>query len=240
MFLSIVIPAWNEAALLPKTLETLRHACAGFTAMGRSWEIIVCDNNSTDATAAIARAAGAQVIFEPVNQISRARNTGASAASGEWLLFLDADSLPSPELMDELHAAISDRKTLYGGCAMEMDVQAIGVSAVLTTWHALARLMSWAAGSFLYVRRSAFTGSGGFSTALFAGEELELSARLRTLAKTQGRRFVFIKSPRLLTSGRKLRNYSAWQHCRVLWRIIRTGGRSLRDKKDCGLWYEGR
>ena len=90
MHLSIVIPAWNEEKLLPATLQALHSACASFSAAGISWEVIVCDNNSTDRTAEVARASGASVVFEPVNQISRARNTGAAAASGSWLLFLDA------------------------------------------------------------------------------------------------------------------------------------------------------
>jgi glycosyltransferase involved in cell wall biosynthesis len=40
--------------------------------------VIVVDNNSTDATAELARRGGARVVFEPVNQIARARNAGAA------------------------------------------------------------------------------------------------------------------------------------------------------------------
>jgi glycosyltransferase involved in cell wall biosynthesis len=64
---SIVLPAYNEAALLPATLVQLREAMAEAPLAG---EVVVCDNNSTDATAELARAAGARVAFEPVNQIS--------------------------------------------------------------------------------------------------------------------------------------------------------------------------
>jgi len=46
------------------------------------------------------------VVFEPHNQISRARNRGAAAATGQWLLFVDADSTPSPELLADLREAI--------------------------------------------------------------------------------------------------------------------------------------
>ena len=55
-------------------------------------QLIVVDNNSSDATAQIARDHGATVVYEPVNQIARARNRGAEAAEGEALIFLDADS----------------------------------------------------------------------------------------------------------------------------------------------------
>ena len=70
------------------------HAAA-FTARGWTTELIVCDNNSSDATPAIAAAAGARVVFEPVNQIGRARNAAAAAATGDWLVFVDADSHPT-------------------------------------------------------------------------------------------------------------------------------------------------
>ena len=42
------------------------------------------------------------MVFEPVNQIARARNTGAAAATGDWLVFIDADSHPSAELFAEV------------------------------------------------------------------------------------------------------------------------------------------
>src|SRR5438045_148531 len=95
---TIVIPAYNEERLLPLTLSSIQEANRAFHE--RSWqtELIVCDNNSNDQTSGIARAAGALVVFEPHNHIARARNRGAAAATGDWLLFIDADSRPSVEL----------------------------------------------------------------------------------------------------------------------------------------------
>jgi len=100
--ISIIIPAFNEERLLGRTLENINGLRPVFTRAGIETELIVCDNNSTDRTAEIARAAGAAVVFEPENQIARARNRGASEASGEWLLFIDADSHPSAELFAEV------------------------------------------------------------------------------------------------------------------------------------------
>ena len=100
--LSVVVPAFNEEKVLPRSLAAIRTALAAFD----DAELIVCDNNSTDRTAAIAREAGAQVVFEHVNQISRARNAGARAARGDWLLFVDADSYPSRELFLDLAQVI--------------------------------------------------------------------------------------------------------------------------------------
>jgi glycosyltransferase involved in cell wall biosynthesis len=106
---SIVVPAFNEEKLLAATLASIREAAGGLDA-----ELIVCDNNSTDRTAEIARQAGAKVVFEPVNQISRARNAGAAAASGDWLVFVDADSFPDRDLFAELSQAMASGRYVGG------------------------------------------------------------------------------------------------------------------------------
>ncbi len=102
MKISIIIPAFNEERLLGGTLAQVKSAMDVFTRRRWESELIVCDNNSTDHTAEIARAAGATVVFEPENQIARARNSGAAAAAGDWLIFVDADSQPSAELFADV------------------------------------------------------------------------------------------------------------------------------------------
>src|SRR5277367_5421597 len=99
----------------------MRKAMAVFAAKGWTSELIVCDNNSTDRTAELARAAGATVVFEPINQIARARNKGAEAATGDWLVFVDADSHPSKELFADVAGAVASGKFLYGGCTIRFD-----------------------------------------------------------------------------------------------------------------------
>ena len=89
--ISVIVPAFNEEKLIAETLRRIQAARSAFASLGWESEIVVCDNNSTDRTAELARAEGATVVFEPVNQIARARNTGASAATGDWFLFVDAD-----------------------------------------------------------------------------------------------------------------------------------------------------
>src|SRR5256884_4138853 len=106
MKISVIVPAFNEEKFIARSLRKIKAASDALSALGWESEIIVCDNNSTDRTAEKARAAGATVVFEPVNQISRARNKGAAAAGGDWLVFVDADSYPSRELFADLAAAI--------------------------------------------------------------------------------------------------------------------------------------
>ena len=126
MKISIVVPAFNEERLLGQSLTQIKASARAFEPLGWETELIVCDNNSTDQTAQIAREAGATVVFEPVNQIARARNCGAAAATGNWLIFVDADSHPSAELFADVAAQITSGKCLAGGATVKLDAPQIG------------------------------------------------------------------------------------------------------------------
>ena len=112
--------------------------------------MIVCDNNSTDRTAQAAREAGARVVFEPVNQISRARNAGARVASGDWLLFIDADSYLHPATLADLLRATRHKRCAGGGCVVGLDEAPLAAHAFVGLWNLLSRAQRWAAGSFVF------------------------------------------------------------------------------------------
>ena len=124
--ISIIVPAFNEEKFIARSLRKIKAATDAFSSLDWESEIIVCDNNSTDRTAEKARAADARVVFEPMNQISRARNKGASAATGDWLVFVDADSYPSRELFADLAVAIQSGRCLGGGAVVKMTARLDG------------------------------------------------------------------------------------------------------------------
>ena len=235
MKLSVVVPAFNEERLIAGTLGHVEAGLAVFEGRGWASELIVCDNNSTDRTAEIARAAGARVVFEPVNQIARARNTGARAASGDWLIFVDADSSPSPQLFEDVLGAIESGKYVGGGCTVAMPGARLVVRTWVGVWNALSRVGRWAAGAFLFCEASAFRAIGGFSEQLFASEEIDLSRRLKRLG-----RFVILRRHPLITSGRKTELYGWREHAQFLLRWLLSGGRNLRRREGCWIWYDGR
>jgi glycosyltransferase involved in cell wall biosynthesis len=206
-----------------------------FERRGWSSELIVCDNNSTDRTAEIARAAGARVVFEPVNQIARARNMGAAQASGDWLLFVDADSSPTAALFQDVLEVIDEGKALGGGSTVVLHGAPLALLVWVAAWNALSRTMKWAAGSFIFCEAAAFRGVRGFSEELYAAEEIDLSRRL----KRRGR-VVFLHRHPLLTSGRKAELYSWREHLSFLWRMLIAGRRTLRSRAACSVWYDGR
>jgi glycosyltransferase involved in cell wall biosynthesis len=241
MRVSVVLPAFNEEKLLPAALAAVREAASAFTARGWAWECVVCDNNSTDGTAAVARAAGATVVFEPVNQIGRARDAGARVATGEWLVFIDADSTPSAELFASVASRIAEGRALGGGSTVELEPGTPRYARfVCGLWNLWSRLAGWAAGSCVWVEAEAFRAAGGFGTEYYAGEEVFLSRRLKTLARRSGRRFVILADHPLRTSSRKLKLYTLTEAGRFFFRMLFTAGRAAKRPEHCGIWYDGR
>src|SRR6266851_5669131 len=150
MRISIVVPAFNEERLFADSLRSMRCAMEAFAERGWPAELIVCDNNSDDRTAELAQAAGARVVFEPVNQIARARNKGAEAASGDWLLFIDADSHPQPELLADVVAAIESGRYLAGGSSVRLDASPLVGRLLVSGWNLLSRCTKLLAGSLIF------------------------------------------------------------------------------------------
>ena len=240
MKISVVVPAFNEEKFIARALRKIRAATDAFSALGWESEIIVCDNNSTDRTAEIAKGAGAQVVFEPVNQIGRARNAGAARARGDWIFFVDADSYPSVELFLDAADSLGSGRCLAGGSTVRYEDPHPSVALLTGVWNAVSRINKWAAGSFIFCEAAAFRETGGFSEELYAGEEIDLFRRLKRLARRDRRTVVILHRHPLRTSDRKLRLYG-WRD--FFWFMVKTivsRGRTLRSRQDCFAWYDGR
>ena len=240
MKISVVVPAFNEEKLLGESLRSIRAAMTAFAALSWNSELIVCDNNSSDRTAESARAAGAMVVFEPVNQISRARNCGAAAATGDWLIFVDADSCPSRELFAAVAAQIQSGKCVGGGATVILDQPHGWFARATLLWNCVSRLRRWAAGSFIFCEAAVFRQMGGFSQELFVSEEIEFSQRLKKLARETKRNVVILHRHPLKTSARKLFLYRKRDYAWFLWRTILGRGQTLKNRAACTPWYDGR
>jgi glycosyltransferase involved in cell wall biosynthesis len=96
--LSACVIARNEEQSLPDCLASVAFC----------QEIVLVDSGSTDATVAIARAAGARVVEQPWLGFAAQRNVALDHASGDWVLEIDADERVSPELREELERFLAD------------------------------------------------------------------------------------------------------------------------------------
>ncbi len=240
MHLSIVIPAFNEARLIERCLQSISTSFVANLASGFTSEIIVVDNNSTDNTAILASQAGAQVVFEPINQIGRARNTGAALATGDWLLFLDADSVLNPGLLADILQAIENGNNVGCGCTLRMQGIPWWANSILQLWMGASMLFRWASGAMLVCRSDAFRDVGGFTEEIYVAEEIRLSKQLKRWGRQRGLHFTILTQHPLETSARKVALYSAQEIASQILRVMLHPRRTLQDKKQLSVWYDGR
>jgi lipopolysaccharide/colanic/teichoic acid biosynthesis glycosyltransferase/GT2 family glycosyltransferase len=189
---SVVIPAYNAADLLPECLIAL----AAQDMPRNSYELIVVDDGSTDSTAELGRIHGAQVISQPNAGPAAARNQGAAAAQGELLLFTDADCAPTPGWISALTAPFTDPHVAGAKGAYLTHQQ--GITPRFTQLEYEERYDRMAGlESIDFVdtysaayRRDVFLANGGFDTIFPTAsvEDQELSFRLAE----KGYRLVFV------------------------------------------------
>ncbi|SIT73060.1 Glycosyltransferase involved in cell wall bisynthesis [Ectothiorhodosinus mongolicus] len=231
---SVIIPAWNEAGWIEKSLEAVFAACH---AQPESFEVIVVDNNSSDDTAELARAAGAKVVFEPHQQIARARNAGAQAAQGQWLIFVDADTWPEAALIRATLDQLASGAVSGGGAQVDFDDLPLAIYRLgLRLWNFASYYGGVAAGCYLFCQAAALKEIGGFSEKVYAGEEAFFSRGIRRWGKARGLKFHIIRSPKVLTSGRKTQWFAPWQHVMVALTVLLMPF-VIRSKRLSWFWY---
>jgi len=238
--ISVVIPAYNEAAYIKSTILAAQTAAVEY---GGPVEFIVVDNNSSDNTADIARSLGVTVVFEPVNQIARARNAGAAAASGELLVFVDADTCLEGDILTKVATNLASGKCIGGGAWVDSDSG--GYSRFLFNYlvNIALSLKNVSVGPFLYCEREAFLKSGGFDLELYAAEEFELAEQMKAEGRKVNKKWKIIKRGRrhrIITSSRRFGRFGGlemvFSNIHLLWK----GSQKLRKKDQCSFWYEAR
>ena len=187
--LSVIIPARNEEGNLPECLATLLAQDDEFFALGRDWELIVVDDESTDRTREVAVEAAvghpAMILMEapPLELKGNGRAftgktnacwAGAQRATGRWLLFTDADTLHEPgDLVRAMHEAEKHHVALLSYSPLQL-VQGFWQRALMPLVFSElasvyppaqvndpAKQVAAANGQFLMVEREAYFAVGG-------------------------------------------------------------------------------
>jgi glycosyltransferase involved in cell wall biosynthesis len=162
-------------------------------------ECIVVDDGSTDGSAELARRFdGVQVLRSGGRGTAAARNTGARAARGELLAFLDADDRWLPHRIAVMHAAMRGGDARWSLCASRVVGERSPMGSVLRLRPMAPRiedLLAWTGtvvplGSNLLIERTLFDALGGFNAEIRHVEDWELLVRL-----AERDRFVYIDEP---------------------------------------------
>ena len=176
MRFSVVIPTYNRATILPRAIHSVLDQT--YTDV----EVVVVDDGSTDGTREVVAAiddARVTYLAQPNRGVSAARNTGAGAATGEFIVFLDSDDVLLPDAVQRYSTMTADNDVVVGAV--------IKVSADLLRWRTVtpdrAGVQATAftpllAGGFA-IRRSRFRACGGYDDDLRYSENTDLAWRLR-------------------------------------------------------------
>jgi glycosyltransferase involved in cell wall biosynthesis len=227
--ISIIVPAHNEEACLGRTLQAIHESAH---VVGQPCEVIVVDDASTDATAEVAIQYQARVVSVNHRQIAATRNSGARAAGGEYLFFVDADTIINGRVVaSALHKM--DKGAAGGGATVRFEDNVPLYSRLLLLWfNFFMRLLSMSGGAFMFCTRKAFDGVGGFDERLFGAEDAAMSWAL----KREGR-FVVLWD-RVLTSGRRARGTSGLQMVGALIRMAFFPKLLTNRSSVHKVWYE--
>ncbi len=200
--ISVIIPALNEE-------NYIRHAIEGLSAQTfRNFETIVVDGGSKDKTIKLAEK-HAKIIIQKKPGAAVARNSGARAAKGRLLLFLDADTRPSPGLLETYRKVFKEDDVVAAtGPVLPLEKARATVAAgyffVSMVFVKASILLSrpCIVGSNFAVRKDSFMKAKGFNSKMITYEDWDLSLRL----KKKGR-IKFVDKAEVKTSVRRI---NAW------------------------------
>lgn len=201
--ISLIVPAYNEEDYLPACLDAIMSNVAG-----EALEIIVIDNNSTDRTRQIIEGyPGVTYVFEPHKGITRARQCGFQAASGEIIAYVDADTQPPAGWITQIREQFAARESLacLSGPYSFYDLGRAR-NGISRAWFIAARPLYKLTGYMMVggnfaIRRDVLEKMGGFDRTIeFYGEDVDIGKRARSHGKV-------LFSPRFVmpTSGRRMR-----------------------------------
>ena len=191
--LSVVVPTLDSAADLPATLQALEEG------RGLLREVLVADGGSNDDTASVATSLGAKVIEAPRGRGPQLA-AGGTAAVGDWLLFLHADSRLQPGWSGEVSAFMSEPRNRERAAAFRLALDDADPRA-----RRIERLAGWRARRLglpygdqgLLIARAFYESLGGFRP-LPLMEDVELVRRI-------GRRRLVLLEGRIVTSAARYR-----------------------------------
>ncbi len=228
-YLSVIVPARNEEALIEGTVRAAAVAADVLRASsGLCTEILVVDNASVDDTAERAAACGrARLVRCDRLGAARARNAGAARAEGQVLVFVDADTRLEPDAL-EVVAGEARRGALAGICRLGTFDGGLRAALWWGFWNGVRHLplpRAKAMPAFMFCTREAFDRFGPFDASVAIGEEWPILARVY---REERSRFVHTHRVLARTSSRRMETqpfgYSA-NFLKYVWAVLHRTGR---------------
>ncbi len=239
--LSLVIPAFNEAVLLPRLLDTVDAARGRYRHGPDAIEVIVADNASTDQTSSIGAARGCLVAGVEKRMIGAARNGGAALASTPLLCFVDADMQVHPDTFNAIELALADPRIVGGATGVTMERWSAGIAltyAMLVPFVWLTRMDT----GVVFCRREDFALVGGYDEDRHFAEDVDFLWKLTQLGWSRRQRLTRLRPFKAIASTRKFDRHGDWHYFGMMPRLVagtlRRGASGSRAARR--YWYEDR
>jgi glycosyltransferase involved in cell wall biosynthesis len=213
LFFSIIIPAHNEAEGIANTLDHLRKQ----EYPAERFEVLVVENGSSDGTFEIAKKSeGANIrILQSGTGVSRAKNAGIDHLSerGDWVIFLDADTVPEPQFLQELNTFLSKPNRYSVGTVSLLPDPDTRKARLWFRFYDYGHVLTKASYSISIVRRSVFP-PVRFNEALVTGEDLNVIRQALVFGN-----FFFMWTGSVRTSTRRF-DREGWWRTLFYWTIV--------------------
>lgn len=225
--ISLVIPAYNEARLLPRLLDSVDIARERLATSGATVEVIVADNVSTDTTAQVAADRGCRVVTVTTRTIAAVRNGGAQAATGEILAFVDADSRVHPDTFLAIDHVLQSDRVVGGSTGCTMERWSLGLAVTFAVMLPALWLTGLDTG-VVFCRRPDFERLDGYDESYAAAEDVIWLWKLKRDGATRRQRLVRLRHAKVVASARKFDEHGDWHYFRFVVaapRFFLSGGR---------------
>lgn len=176
--ISIVIPVFNEERYLAECLNSLM----ALDYEKSEYEIILVDNGSTDRTLEIARTYPIKVLIREGVKVGAVRNYGVVQAQGEYIVFLDSDCVVEPSWLKYGISRIQNAENLVLGGQYLLRENPSWLEKYWVLNNSRSQIyLTTLVGGCIFIKKNVFIGIGGFNEKLNAGEDSDLTYRLKEL-----------------------------------------------------------
>jgi glycosyltransferase involved in cell wall biosynthesis len=235
--ISIVIPAYNEEAFLPATLNSVNDAVRLFQdSMGYFAEVLVINNASTDRTHEVAQTYGANVIFHETRNISSVRNAGIRGAKYDLIVAIDADCFLPTDSLVKIWQYMQDE--CHVGAALGVKVVSVKplnriVASIIQT---AVGAVSGIHGAMFVFRKDAALEIGGFPEDKLVAEDSAFAISMRKYGRARGMKFGLLKSVKVGTLDRK--DLSLFELPALIVQVLKAFAGIKQRPEDLKFWYD--